>query len=168
MTLTIKKGKHRRTQWWRQLSVWIDKREIAREVMLHGSCVYDLGTVDQADHNKLFGIGYLWDKRESARIGWRWDTDKYKFVLSLYCHVGGRIEFTDLCDIIPFQRAKCFLRVRTGFYEAEVLTEDGSVQLGRDSITHSHKKRMAVQLGLFFGGNNACPHDMKIEIKNLY
>lgn len=167
MILTIKKGKHRRRQWWKQLAFWIDKREIAREVMFHGSCVYDHFTDDQADHNKLFGIGYLLDKRESARIGWRWDTEKYKFVLSLYCHVGGRIELTDLCDVIPFQRAKCFLRVRTGFYEAEVLTEDGSVQMGRDTITHTHQKRLAVQLGLFFGGTLPAPHDMKIEIKNL-
>lgn len=167
MILNIKKGDHRRKQWWEQLAFWIDKKSIARQVMFHESCIYNIGPYDQSDHNKLFGIGYLWDKRDSARVGWYWDPNKLKIVLSLYCHVNGIIDFTELCEIFPHQKVKCYLRIRTGFYEAEILTEDESIQLGRETISYRHKKRLAVQLGLFFGGTWPAPHDMTIEIKNL-
>jgi hypothetical protein len=166
MTLTVKKG-HHYSQWWKTFAIWFNKTEVKRVFFFRPDCKYDLLSDDQADHNKLFGIGYFWNKKESARIGWRWDPDLLRFILSGYAHVNGQILFEDFCEVIAHQTLQGIIRVLPYHYEFEVLTEDGSVQLGRTTIRKTHRKKLSYAMGFYFGGNRTAPHDMSIDIKKV-
>lgn len=166
MTLTIKKGRHY-SQWWKTFAIWFNKTEVKRLFFFRPDCKYDLMSDDQTDHNKLFGIGYFWNKNESARIGWRWDTDSSKFILSGYTHVNGDIFFKDICEVSAHESLQGIIRILPAYYEFEILTEDGGVQLGRVTISKKHTKKLGYAMGFYFGGNRTAPHDMSIDIKKV-
>jgi hypothetical protein len=167
MLLKINKGSHRPTNWMAWLRLWYNKKVIRREFLFHPNCEYNLGNDNQDDHNKLFGIGYFWDKRDSARIGWRWSVKRKKYIISAYAHVDGKIVFEDICEVVSNQKCYAVLRILTGFYQFEVFSVNGYSNVGTTSINYTHKKKFSYGLGLFFGGNETSPQKMKVEMSGI-
>jgi hypothetical protein len=168
VTFRIKKGRHRARplywlRWWPLL--W-NPYQVARRVTFSFSCKYTLEGDDQYDTNKLFGIAYGGVHRESARFGWRYDPDRYKFVLSAYCYVKGQRTITDLCEVVANHAYDCWIIPAGGRYIFEVCRTDG-LQLALKDFPYSHKRKIAFLLGLFFGGNQPSPHDMTIQLKKI-
>lgn len=167
MTYRIKKGKHR--AWPPLLGLWYNKRVLRRVLSFDFSAKYDLVNDDQEDTNKLFGIGYLWSHhRDSARFGWRYDNNRHRFILSAYLYVAGERIIKDLCSVVAHRCYIAELQVLPGMYQFRVTdAEQPAIVYGDGTIHFSHCKKWAFPLGLYFGGNQAAPHDMIIKMKKV-
>lgn len=166
MTYKIHRKKHR--AWPVKLWLWLNKKTITKRVTFHFNCQYDLGTADQDDHNKLFGIGYLWSHHtDSARIGWRYDNKVKRLIVSAYCYVSRQRIAVDICHAMMNKPYLITLNIEDGFYELKVVVADTGYLLGSTSIPYWHKKKWSFPLGFFFGGNQPAPHSMSIEMKNV-
>jgi hypothetical protein len=166
MTWTIHKGKHKPSWWWLRWPLWFNKRTIKRKVTFSFSSKYDIGQ-DQEDHNKLFGIGYLWSPhKDSARFGWRYDNKKNKFIISAYCYVNGQRIMENLCEVVANHPYTMTMYVQQDYYRFMVEKESGDM-LAVYSVPFWHNKKISYPLGLYFGGNKKAPNQMTIEIKKV-
>lgn len=168
MKLTIHTN-HRRPPWWIFL-LWpwfaCEKKSIARQVCFFPNCKYDLpGIEDDLDVNKLFGIGYFWNKRESARFGWNYNNQTSKIDLFAYTHRGGQVDFVRICELMVASNYLLILNVHDLSYSFEVINLKDSEAVGLLNISKAHKKKLSYNLGLYFGGTQKAPHDVTIEIK---
>jgi hypothetical protein len=164
MRLTIKQGKHRA---FRLPKLWIGTKEIRRSVVFLPSCKYDLKDADQADTNKLFGIGYLWSHhKDSARFGWRYDNAQNRIVVSAYCYVNGKRIIKDITTCRLNTRYLFTLEIYPDCYEFVVKPELEDMYLPIcERIDKDQSKMIGYGLGFYFGGNRTAPHDITIEIK---
>ncbi len=188
MKYTINKGKHRPRWWWLSPKMGVAATTIRRKVVFDFNCIYNLHSADQHDINKLFGVAFttwwrmIWvwlswpvyaalsrnlHHRDSARVGWRFDTAKKTFILSAYCYVEGQRITRDICECYANRPVRITLLVQSTFYEFIVEQHENEYPLGRVSIPYWHKKRFTFSLGLYFGGNNPAPNTMTVEIKKL-
>jgi hypothetical protein len=158
MIFTIHKDTHRAKPL--RFGLWFNKRTITKDVMFFDDCAYYLPGIDQLDTNKLFGIGYLWSHhKDSARFGWRYNSEKNKIVLSAYAYVSGNRVIIDLAEI-PFGKyVRCTIKVDYGKY---VFYVDG---FETRYIEFAHKKKIGFPLGVYFGGNKLAPSTMHIDFK---
>jgi hypothetical protein len=167
MTLRIHKGNHRATGWLWRLRLWIGKKTIRKQVIFDFSCKYELPGNDQYDTNKLFGIGYLWSHhKDSARVGWRWDIDLNRFIISAYCYINGDRQIHELGEVLANKPYVIEIAITDSMYIFKI-TKENSATVGGAIIDHYHRKKFSFPLGLYFGGNKPAPHDMKIQIKNV-
>jgi len=170
MTFTFHKGKHRARplywlHWWPLL---FNPVEVARRVCFSFSTKYDLGSDDQQDHNKLFGISFTRDPhRNSARFGWRYDPVKNKFILSAYCYLNGERHMVDLCDLVVNRQYDCTLVITNSDYQFNVRQVDNGATLNNTAISKGHNKKNGYLLGPYFGGNHVAPNNMTIEMKRI-
>lgn len=170
MKLTINKG-HRRPHWW-ILLLWpwfaYNKKSITRQVYFDFSCNYDLpGTDDDLDVNKLFGLGYFWNKKESARFGWNYNNLTQKINLFAYCHLNGKIDFTKICELAIATNYLLILNIHDLSYSFSVMNLRTTKVVGELNISKPHRKKLSYNQGLYFGGTQKAPHDITIEIKKM-
>lgn len=166
MIYIIKKGKHRARWWWLSLSLWHNKTLIRRKVIFKSTAVYDLNSKDQEDTNKLFGIGYFpYHHKESARVGWRYDWFKKKFILSAYCYVNGDRVMHDFCECYANKKLEVIILISPVSYEFLAYDHDTNISLGSITIPHWNRKKWSYPLGLYFGGNKPAPDNIQIEIE---
>lgn len=166
MKLTIHKHSHRPAWWFLFLRLWYNKKIIRRQFTLSFDCKYDLGDNDQDDHNKLFGIGYFPSQHtDSARIGWRYDTNKEKFILSAYCYANGVRSMKVLCEVFANKPYLASITKSALYYNFLVMQKDTKIIVGSESVYYGHKKKWCFYLGLYFGGNKTAPHNMTVELK---
>jgi len=178
MKFTIKKGSHRCKPIL--FGLWWDKRIIRKRVIFDFSSKYDLGNIDQFDHNKLFGIGYLWNKNDSARFGWRYDLDKSKIIISAYCHVGqvvissglpihkeSTVVMEDICSIYANRQYLMTITIADGQYDFSVVNWENELPVGWKSIKFYHKKNIGFPMNFYFGGNRTAPREITCEIKKF-
>lgn len=161
MIFRIKKGSHYSRPL--RIGVWFSRRQFAWKVNFNESCRYNFGNEDQFDTNKLVGIGYLPGHHiDSARFGWRYDTEKGMIELSAYCYLSGRriIKTVGYCKI--GQEYNIDLYVSEWAYYFSLVEAD--VTIGETEIVHAHNKRLKYRLGPYFGGNKKTPHDITIEL----
>lgn len=130
-------------------------RSIAYEVQFGYGCKYDIGE-DQSDINKLFGVGYWFHHRNSARIGWRYFNDRIE--LHYYCYVNGN-RITGLLGYASMNKPVTVQYTYTK--TAYVFECNGNLF----SILHSGHGRFGYLLGTYFGGNRKAPHEMRIYMK---
>jgi hypothetical protein len=173
MKYRVKMGRHRFFPFL--LWVWFNKKERVKYFYFYNNCKYNIGadidTDDQNDTNKLFGIGYLWNKNDSARIGfaYRYMVMPDKMLLRAYCHVGDKLNpvIKDLCyvDFNKWYRGKIRRDASGYFFE---ITEAKSLwfKLAECFVPSKHNKKFSFPMGIYFGGNKAAPQDMMIELKN--
>lgn len=164
MTFTFKKGNYRAWPWYwlRWWPLLFNPVKITRKVTFLHNSKYWLPGIDQQDHNKLFGVGFLNPLRNSARFGWRYNPDTGNFIISAFTHIKGVMDFKDLCEVpantsvtltLVFGESGCFFRVfspRTGYryHSADV-----------------KPKLFGILLGPWFGGNRPAPTKLKLELK---
>jgi hypothetical protein len=132
-------------------------------VKFDSSAIYQSVIPDnQLDINKLYGFS---DNNQdhhqfSARIGWRW----YNNQLELFGYVYNNGAFTaKYITSVPLnQEIGCSIQVQGNSY---LLTANGiTVSMVRAATTD---QGMGYQLYPYFGGDEAAPHDIKIQVKNL-
>jgi hypothetical protein len=163
MTFHIPAGKHRARPlrfgfWWRRNS-------FAWTVKFDESCRYDLGNTDQYDINKLCGIGYLpGHHKDSARFGWRYWKDLKKIDLWAYCYANGRREIKQICFCEIGKEYRIRLQVLALSYYFDVYEPSSVTAVGIVTIDRSHKKKFKYRLGVYFGGDQVAPHEIRIEL----
>src|ERR1044072_531550 len=163
MVYTIKKGRHR--AWPLRLGLAFRRRAF-RRIVSFLNYEYHIEGEDMADTNKLFGIGFLWNHhKESARVRWRWDPEKRMVLLSAYCYVGGARIIESLAWIDPAKPATISIYVETWAYFFHVI-QDGIV-VGYHSVKRFHRKKWSFPQGLYFGGNQAAPERIRVDMKKL-
>lgn len=145
-------------------------RSMKRRVTFLGSCAYDLpGTNDDADINKLFGIGYIWHHQESARFGWNYNQQSKKITAFAYCYVNGILVYEPLVDLYMYHEYLFDIIVSRGKNNEYVFViahpEYPSVLYYEQRIAFDHSKKISYFLGPYFGGTFSAPHDIKIKIR---
>lgn len=185
MLFKIRKGKHNSTPL--RFGIWFRKKTFNWVVQFHTSCVYDIPGVDQSDTNKLIGVGYLSKLRlikhkyfnrfwfytfqpmqwtDSARFGWRYDTEQNKIEVLAYCYVNRNRIIKPICFCDFAQPYRLILSTNGGVYTFSVTSmnmSDNTVEV--TTVISRNFKNFKYRLGVFFGGNQPAPHSMYI---NLY
>jgi hypothetical protein len=160
MLFTISKGKHR--AWPIRLGLFF-KPAVIRRTVVFSDATYWIEGLDMLDTNKLFGLAFLpaGVHKESARFGWRYDNAR-SIILSAYCYINGERIIKDLCKVPQFYRITCALYIQPENYVFDVLI-DGR-PMANEYVPKFHKLKWAYPLGVFFGGNQAAPRAIKIEL----
>jgi hypothetical protein len=165
MIFRIPRGKHRAHPlrfgfWWRRNSfAWL--------VKFDESCRYDLQSDDQFDTNKLCGIGYLpGHHKDSARFGWVYDRETGLIVINAYCYINGRRDIQSICFCIVGNQYHMSIDILNSQYCFRVYDNEGQ-QKGMIMVKHCQNKKFKYRLGVYFGGNQKAPHEIKIELKKL-
>lgn len=135
--------------------------------LFDSTCIYDIGEVDQADWNKLWGYGFLGVKHQgfeaahrvdSFRFGWRWNPATQLIDVSAYVYdEGTRLPDCILASVAIGQPVT--LSVNIDYGRGEYQTE-GKV------IPFHHRKHLAYACGPYFGGNVPAPHTVHFTIQN--
>jgi hypothetical protein len=136
----------------------IKPKQLSYDVEFTDSCRYDIGTEDQADINKLFGIGYFPSHHnKSVRIGWNYniDTDKIELWAYWYTDWDRNWAYLKSVDINTTHR-----------FTISVLDTTHVIDLG-DVVFYIDLKPDSIGYLLmpYFGGNQPAPHDMIINLK---
>lgn len=161
MNIIIKKG--RRRSWPPWLGLFFKPQAIQRFVVFLDPSYWIEGE-DMADTNKLFGIGYFWSHHtESARVGWRWDHEKKRVVLSAYCYIGKERKIEELATLAIDQGAHISIYITALYYHFSVMSNGDKI--GEAWVTHNHRKKWGYLLGPYFGGNKPAPKEIRIQLK---
>lgn len=165
MIYRIKKGRHR--AWPLAFGIYYKMRSMQRNVLFDNSCRYDLPIADADDVNKLFGIGYLpGHHTDSARWGWNYNQATRKVRLFAYCYVDGERVIKFVAEVAPYRLINLSIDVIGDVYSFTVYDAyNGYHVLGGLDVKFGHRQRFGYRLGCFFGGNNAAPQEINIEIK---
>lgn len=176
MTYTIHKGNHRPRWWFFRLWPWFGYKvkSVSRKVCFAQNCWYQFKPPfgrerhpDQDDVNKLFGIGYMWNRKNSARFGWNYNIATENINLFAYYHFNGNVEFTKICEVSIGINYLMILNIHSESYSFSVVNMvDGSAEQPID-IRKRHDKEFSYNLGPYFGGNQKAPRDITIEINKL-
>ena len=171
-TFTIKKGSHYPSpnpySWHSGIT------ELERSVTLDSSCVYNLGTVDDSDINKLFGWGVGFTSSSSLRIGWNCKSG-YAIDLYAYIHYKGKRWVIPKDSIIQgsgqligkgFQTNKpiqCYIE-QTDTEIKFIAIQGLKYGVMRLKFRNFPKGGGWYQY-IYFGGTSVAPHQMKITIE---
>jgi len=129
------------------------------------SCRYDLGTEDQLDINKLFGIGYFpHHHKNSIRFGWRYDTTIQKMEILTYWYRNGVRNYEHICHVeigVPYVYSiHCFENRQ----ELSIYGKNDNSRFFQKHTTYVPSKEIGYILRPYFGGNRKAPHNMTIKI----
>lgn len=165
MIFTIRKNTHR-ARPYKFGRLWFNKKQFVWSVKFDPSCAYMLKSGDQWDYNKLCGFGFLWNVHgNSARFGWRYNIGSQRMEVAAYWYVNGKRNSHPLVDCELGKEYILMLNHTSREYYFEI-SHKGE-HINSFSVPHYHNKKIKYRLGVFFGGNNRSPKEMKIELKNL-
>ena len=162
--MIIKKGTHGNWRW---------PKFIFKPVHLHykitftNSCRYELNHSDQADVNKLFGIGYLpWHMINSVRFGWRYDMQSDKIEILSYIRKSGKIVFHSMA-FLDIGKEYELLLYRTGFGNDTHLFVINGLNFYKNAGFLLNLNGWGYLLYPYFGGNSKAPHDIEIKMTKI-
>jgi hypothetical protein len=159
--MIIKKGTHAPLRLPKLL---VGHSMVGYRVKFTDSCAYDIGP-DQADINKLFGIGYFpHHHKNSVRFGWRYSNGEIE-ILS-YWYLNGERN-SDLICSVPLNKPMV--------YKIHILRDWHTLTVSEGlSDFHSHSfnvpvpgKNFGYLLSTYFGGNLTAPHNIEINLERL-
>lgn len=153
--MKIKKGTHAPL---RLPKILLNTRCLSYEVEFTDSCRYDIGSEDQGDINKLFGVGYFPSHHyNSVRIGWNYDIPTDKIKLWAYWYEKGQRKWAYLKSV-DVNTTHCF--------SIRMENNEHVIDLGDVVYTIGVKpKFIGYLLAPYFGGNQVAPHDIIIHLK---
>jgi hypothetical protein len=156
--MIIEKGTH--SPFRTPSILWWPKR-IRYDVTFTESCRYDIGA-EQADINKLFGIGYRPHHHDnSVRFGWRY-LDKIDMIEILaYWYKERQRGWWHLCAVEIGKQWRYDLTVGQSNHSLHVVGK--SVPY----IVPVQPRRMGYPLHPYFGGNMTAPHDIEIKMQRV-
>jgi hypothetical protein len=156
--MTIKKGTHAPLR--APALLWKPKR-LAYAVMFTSSCRYDIGA-EQADINKLFGIGYLPHHHdESVRFGWRYLPKSDLIEILSYWYKRGERHFDHICNVDIGVGYTFQIIMGHSNHTLKVTGTSG------ERIVPLEPRKAGYLLRPYFGGNCTAPHDMTIEMEAI-
>lgn len=165
VTYRIPAGRHRALPL--RFGLYWKRSSFKWHVLFEESCRYNLLGDDQFDTNKLIGVGYLPGHHyESARFGWRYRTEQGEIELLAYCYVNGRriIQPIGFCAIDKWYKISLFTSKWQYLF---LLDEIDGAPIGTTEMKHYNYGRLGYRLGVFFGGQKAAPHEIKIQIEKV-
>ena len=153
--MIIRKDTHAPFRWPRLVT----SSELAYTATFMPSCRYDIG-VEQADINKLFGVGYFpHHHRDSVRFGWRYDIASGMVEIMAYWYLNRVRQWQSLKFAAIGQRNTLVLR-RLGYCH--------ELWVGPDRhIIDVPSRPVGYWLGPYFGGNMTAPHDIELKLDLL-
>jgi hypothetical protein len=162
LNLKVKASEHRFKP--RSLGLVFSK-SVSKQICFDYSCKYDLKTSDQFDINKLFGIGY-WPHhhQESARFGWRWNTDTEAMEIWAYIYSRGRRISQFICQVRLGALYDYGIYVQDSMY-VFVVTDNKFFRYSKTITVEKHMIMVGYKLGAYFGGNMPAPKEMIIKTK---
>ena len=134
------------------------------KAIFDSSCIYTSADPNnQFDINKLYGFSDASSHhhQNSARFGWNWEGGKLH--IHAYCYRSGIRQSTELGTVSLNEPHEFTIKVRSGQYSFALdnkyfaLMERGS----NESYAHGYK------LLPYFGGDEAAPHDVRIQIREM-
>lgn len=134
--------------------------ELCKTIEFTDSCRYNLGTEDQYDWNKLFGVcrGLFGIHKHSGRFAWRYNTNTGTIEIAAYSYIDG-IRYMDFIKTIRLNKAYKFkLKKEAGyllFYIDDQLLAE--IWIGYADVFFG--------AGLYFGGNRRAPQKIIVESK---
>lgn len=141
------------------------KTNLGYKIKFTESCRYNIGTEDQLDINKLYGIGYFPNHHiNSVRFGWRYVADYDAIQIMAYWYVNKERKWDHIC-FITLEKEYTYLLTISDVHKLEVYDESSIV--GNYEIKDVKQKNCGYLLGAYFGGNQKAPHDIKIEMEKL-
>lgn len=157
MWYKIKQGRHR--AYPLSLGIHTGKTSESYEVIFDESCRYVPD--EENDWNKLVGWSYGMHHKNSIRIGWRYNSSRDIMELASYTYDSGIRKDIHIADVEL--NKKCEIIILAGSGELSIIVD--SFWYHSEPIWM--KPTWGYNLGLFFGGNETAPHDMKVWIKKL-
>lgn len=149
----------------RNETVLIKPRLLHATVTFDSSCIYDVGS-NQQDWNKLIGLGFVGAKDQQigkpphridgVRIGWRWNPQLQRIDLGSYTYVRGVLTSKKLTDVKIGEPIEVDIKVD---YKRKVY-----IVMDKEEISYVHDKTIALKTGVYFGGQEVAPHNMRIRI----
>lgn len=161
-SVTIKKGTHAplripkiiRGKWYLH----------SYNIVFTESCRYNLNNGDQADINKLVGIGYFPSHHtNSVRFGWRYVTDLDAMEIMAYWYSNKERKWDHVCFVSLEKEYQYILNITEKFHMLSVY--DGTNLVGDFEIEDVKPKSFGYLLRPYFGGNQKAPHDMTVKIR---
>lgn len=129
------------------------------------SAIYDLGTEDQHDINKLFGFAEgsaLHIHEHSARFGWRWLVEEEQIEIMGYAYTGGIRKSIRLGTVVPGEDAEGSITSTSDEYRFTF--KDSMFIITRETPYQADRKFLSYP---YFGGNVTAPHEVRIAITLL-
>lgn len=166
----IKKGAHR--PLFRDIGLYLFKREISFEYIFEKSCAYLRGDEDQLDLNKLHGIGYFPSHhKNSARFAWRYAPEINLIQIFSYIYDRGVRKTEWICDIPIGKKIKASIFIHKDKYLFKVDKDGLSRRLWVNKYSDN---KIGYHLGIYVGGGDSsggkddtAMHDMVILQKKI-
>lgn len=138
--------------------LYTGKKTFICKVQFTESCRYDLGTIDQLDINKLWGVSFGYHKTNSIRIGWNYNLVTNKIDLYWYIYEDGfrRYNKIDSCEIGEVK--EIHLALLPSINEFMMYTNNSNVLVSYRYPSYL----IGYYLYPYFGGNISAPHNIKL------
>lgn len=158
----IEKGEHYASP---RLTESLQSSRLAFEARFDESAIYDLGDVAlQSSKNKLLGFSDCnsLHHQNSARFAWQWFNDRLE--IYGYCYVNGerQEEYIGTVDINVYNKYE--IELNPDYYIFR-LNDQEPVYMNRGDLCTAG---LYYKLWPYFGGENAAPHSVHVDIKMLY
>lgn len=150
----------------RKTGVLISPHDLTATVTFDSTCIYDLNGVDNQDWNKVFGLGFVGSKDQDlgaaphqvdgARVGWRWNPTRQRIDLAAYVYVGGQRTMFKVAETAINQPTRMTIKID---YDRKVYQV-----LGGQPVPFTHDKVFAYKTGVYFGGNEPAPHQIRVKV----
>lgn len=167
--LTIKKGKHFVKMSDRIVKYRKAPTKVSWKYIFQENCNYNLGTIDQLDWNKLTGLHFnlIRTRAETVMVGWRYNIKIDVIELCGYYHIGMKREFTPpLLTVKRGEEVKITIEISylPKFYKVRLSTFEKEAE---HQIPFFHRKKKCGQINFYFGGNEAAPQDVSVQMELL-
>lgn len=167
MIFEIKKDSHRATIWDIIPNLCITSKNILSfNCKFNTKCVYDFGTLDNYDCNKLYGLSTSYNHMvQSARIGWRC-IDNESIEIMTFVHDNGTFLEPQILGIVkPNEWFTAKIEIKNDmfsfYFESKNIENDIDVKISKIPYKLKYK------LFPYFGGNRTAPKTMLIEIHDI-
>ncbi|MFT4032632.1 MAG: hypothetical protein QM669_09450 [Siphonobacter sp.] len=150
----------------RKESILISPHNLSATVTFDSSCIYTLNNEDQDDWNKVIGVGFVGAKNQDfdtaphqvdgARVGWRWNPTRGVIELAAYIYVSGTLTSFKVAETAINQPTELSIKID---YDQKTYRV-----MGGDPVYFTHNKRLGYRTGLYFGGNQVAPHNIRVKI----
>ncbi|QJW88210.1 hypothetical protein HNV11_01835 [Spirosoma taeanense] len=152
----------------RKVGILFSPGEVSATVTFDSSCIYDVGAIDEQDWNKVIGLGFVGSKDQDittgipphqidgARVGWRWNPQRGRIDLGAYVYVEGKLTSFKIAETALNTPTKLTIKIDYNKKLYQIL--------GGQPVPFTHNKTFAYKTGLYFGGNQTAPHQIRVKI----
>jgi hypothetical protein len=154
----IKKGRHYHSNFFQRLNFLNLKRNLGYTVEFDTSCWYPEEKVNNLGYNKLFGMGSVNPKKNSARIVWLPDFEhKNQFRLYAYAYENkNRLEVVYLTNVQANKKFRAEVRANGSHY---------AFRLDEFQLKQPHGKvKRGIRLQPYFGGRDKAYQTMFVRL----